>query len=354
MYILGLETSCDETSASIVENGTFVLSNIISSQIDKHAPYGGVIPELAAREHIKNIKWTTEAALSESGISADKIDAVAVTNTPGLVPALAVGVSFAKGMSLSLACPLLGINHFLGHIYGAFLENKITPKDTLCYPIVALVVSGGHTSIVEIGIDGVVKTLGSTLDDAAGEAFDKAAKLLGLPYPGGPIIDKLAKEGKDTGYNFPRPMLSKRYAENDKNRFNFSFSGLKTSLYYKIKKKSIPEGNELNNICTAYQQAIVDVLTEKTLDAAKKYAAKTVLLCGGVACNSFLRNEMKRKIGNNFNLLIAHPKYCTDNAAMIAGLAYHFLQANESTPSHVVDISARLRPITTAPFVPKK
>ena len=336
--ILGIETSCDETAASVVNKGCEVRSNVVSSQIEKHAPFGGVIPELAAREHLTNIEPVVSAALKEANVTLSEIKAISVTNGPGLLPALLVGFNFAKALSLSNNIPLIGVNHFLAHIYGTFLEfgTDFLQKETT-YPIVALVVSGGHTSLVLIDQKREVKLLGGTIDDAAGEAFDKAAKLLSLGYPGGPIIEKVAKLGNPNKYSFPRPLTGttgKPLSEEDK--FNFSFSGIKTSLLYHCKKLnkendnsdinnlSELKGNLLYDTVASYQKAIIDVLTMKSIQAVKTFNAKSLVLCGGVACNGALRESIKNKIvKTTAEFYVAPPKYCTDNAAMVAGLGYH-------------------------------
>ena len=344
--ILGIESSCDETAVAVVANGCEVRSNIISSQIAKHAPFGGVVPELAAREHLKNIQHVTSTALNEAGVDISDISAVAVTNGPGLMPALLVGLNFAKGVAAANNIPLIGINHFIAHIYGAFLESGTEElQDNNTYPILALMVSGGHTALVIIEKSGLGKIIGSTLDDAAGEAFDKAAKLLDLGYPGGPVIEKTAKKGNSEKFRFPRPMTGasgKPLAP--KNRFDFSFSGVKTSLLYHCRKHGLvtPDGDMTNNVSTidnsseellfdtvaSYQEALVDVLALKTSDAAAHFAANTVILCGGVACNSALRERVKSSLPENINLKIAPPCYCTDNAAMIAGLGWYYFKQN--------------------------
>ena len=335
--ILGIETSCDETAASVVVNGCEVRSNIVASQIAKHAPFGGVIPELAAREHLINIPEVVAAALKEADAKIADLSAIAVTQGPGLLPALLVGFNYAKGLAVANELPLIGVNHFLAHIYGTFLEYgpELLQKSEL-YPILALVVSGGHTSIVLIDEDGKVTIVGSTIDDAAGEAFDKGAKLLSLGYPGGPVIEKIAKEGDPAKFAFPRPLTGTTGKPlSPENRFNFSFSGIKTSLLYHCKKydeKCHLEGQLLYDTVASYQEAIVDVLTMKTVAAVAKFAAKSVLVCGGVACNSALRESLKNAISaTSAEFYVAPSKYCTDNAAMIGGLAHLYYQREEFT-----------------------
>ncbi|MBN1864653.1 MAG: tRNA (adenosine(37)-N6)-threonylcarbamoyltransferase complex transferase subunit TsaD [Victivallales bacterium] len=366
--VLGVETSCDETAAAVVEKGCEVRGNIVSSQVGKHSPYCGVVPELAAREHLENIHMVVGEALGTAGVGLDKIAAVAVTNGPGLLPALLVGVNFCKGLALANDLPLIAVNHFLAHIYGAFLDGATSDLyDDASYPMIALVVSGGHTSLVKVESSGVAEIVGSTVDDAAGEAFDKGAKLLGLGYPGGPLIDKGAHGGDPRSFAFPRGLTGaagKPLAP--ENRFNFSFSGVKTSLLYHSRRNGLilEDGDMTRNIriseeaspellrdtLASYQQAIVEVLCSKMLDAAEFFGAKSLVVCGGVACNSRLREEMSRRVPENIALKIAPPKYCTDNAAMIAGIAWHYLK---NGISHGIDTDAFSRmssPILTAPW----
>lgn len=327
MNILGIETSCDETAAAVVANGYAVRSSVVSSQIAQHAGFGGVVPELAAREHLKALPLVVGQALEQAGCTLAEIDAVAVTTSPGLVPALLVGVSYAKGLAAASGKPFAGINHFLGHIYGTFLEHPGRLENAATYPLLALVVSGGHTALVLVREDGSAEIIGTTIDDAAGEAFDKAAKILGLGYPGGPVIDRIAKTGNPAAHEFPRPLTGatgKAVAADQ--RFNFSFSGVKTALLYAARNRILSD-LELADMIASYQAAIVDVLVKKTLDAAWHHQAKTMIACGGVACNSGLRTHLR--IGceqKRLDLLIAPPKFCTDNAAMIAGLAWHTLR----------------------------
>ena len=354
MITLGIESSCDETAASIVENGHNVLSSVISSQVAKHACFGGVVPELAAREHLKNISPVIFAAFAEAGVEKTQIDAIGVTCRPGLVPALLVGNAFAKGFAAAQGIPIMGINHFLGHIYGSFIEHPEVLASAEHFPIIALVVSGGHTSIVLIPSDGNARILGSTLDDAAGEALDKAAKMMGLGYPGGPIIDKLAREGNPNAFQFPRSLTGAAgKAVKPEHRFDFSFSGVKTSLLYALKEH--PEGIEkmLPDLCASFQEAVIDVLTMKAMDAARYVQARTVCLCGGVACNSRLRMKLEEACKKSRRSFIAAPpKYCTDNAAMIAGLTYHYFKNKTNVPEPFA-INARLdRDLGVLPFAP--
>lgn len=356
--ILGIETSCDETAAAIVENGQTVLGSAVASQIARHAPYGGVIPELAAREHLTAIEHVTKAAIRESGKSIKDIDAIAVTNGPGLIPALLVGLNFAKGLSMSYDIPLIGVNHFLAHIYGTFIDSPTLPfEDESLYPMLALVVSGGHTALVLISKDGSARMVGGTVDDAAGEAFDKAAKLLNLGYPGGPVIEKAGAKGNPSKYHFPRSFTGTTGKAVDvQNRFNFSFSGVKTSLLYHCKKAGGPDevkDQELYDTIASYQEAIVDVLCSKTFDAAKQFNATSLVLCGGVACNSPLRQRFESTAPKNMRTFVAQKKYCTDNASMVAGLAWHSLEnvaKEERSKGLLLDAYARLPEITKIPF----
>ena len=305
-YILGVETSCDETSAAII-HGNLVLANVVSSQ-EVHEQFGGVVPELASRAHIRLITPIVEKAFKAAKIKKTKLDGIAVTYGPGLVGALLVGLNFCKGLSQSLNIPFIGVNHIEGHIYGNFLSN---PEIT--FPHLTLIVSGGHTQLVLMDNHLSYKIVGKTRDDAVGEAFDKGAKLLGLPYPGGPLIDKHANNGNPNFHKFPRSFLK------DDN-FDFSYSGLKTALlvYLQDKSNEFIQSN-FDNICASYQQAAVDVLVKKTIKAATVYKVKSVGVVGGVAANSLLRQQLdiemrQRKI----DFFLPDFQFCTDNAAMIA------------------------------------
>jgi N6-L-threonylcarbamoyladenine synthase len=310
MLILGIETSCDETSAAVVEDGRTIRSNVVSSQVDLHAAYGGVVPELASRQHLRLIGPVVSQALAEAGSTFEKIDALAVTYGPGLPSALLVGLSCAKGLAASLGKPLIPVNHLEAHLYSPFVLSE-KPVDG---PFIALIVSGGHTILARAeGYEGY-RVLGQTLDDAAGEAFDKGARLMGLGYPGGPLIDKHAREGNPKAVAFPRAMLNSE-------EWNFSFSGLKTSLSYHIKKNP---GFVLADVCASYQEAIVEVLVEKTVRAARKLDAPGVAASGGVSCNSRFRAFLKQRCDESgLALHMAPPALCTDNAGMIAALAFH-------------------------------
>ncbi len=337
MIVLGIESSCDETAVAIVEDGHRVHSNLVSSQVRKHAEYGGVIPELAAREHLRAIAPLVELALREAKLDLSAIDGIAVTQAPGLLPALLVGISYAKGLSAALGKPLIGINHMIAHVYGAFIDQPEVRANPESYPVIALVVSGGHTMLLLIEADGRCSILGQTLDDAAGEAFDKAAKILFLPYPGGPLIDKLARTGDPRAVDFPRGLTGGGGTPlKPENRLNFSFSGLKTALLYNVRPETSGGDStmremgdeEFLNIIASYQEAVVDVLVRKTMWAVEDHRARSLVVCGGVACNSRLRVLMAEAAASRrLPLLIAPPAYCTDNAAMIAGLGCHELAA---------------------------
>ncbi|NOX90435.1 MAG: tRNA (adenosine(37)-N6)-threonylcarbamoyltransferase complex transferase subunit TsaD [Calditrichaeota bacterium] len=314
MTVLGIETSCDETAAAVIDENR-VLSGIISSQ-EIHARFGGVVPELASRAHIRLIVPIVEKTLKDADLSLDELQGFAVTCGPGLVGALLVGLNFVKGLSLATGKPFIGVNHIEGHIYGNILSQKKVE-----FPIVFLIVSGGHTQLVLMEDHLKYRILGKTRDDAVGEAFDKGAKLLGLGYPGGPMIDKLAKTGDPEFAAFPRAMM-----KDDK--FDFSYSGLKTALLVYLQKMSEEEKKKhLNDICASYQKAAVEVLVKKTVRAAKKFKAQRVALAGGVAANSLLRTwlgEVCQKEG--LELYLPDLKYCTDNAAMIARAGLEYLK----------------------------
>jgi len=310
MKILAIESSCDETSAAVI-NDSKILSNIISSQIF-HQKFGGVIPELASRAHLQNIYYVVSEALKESNTTIEEIDGLAVTSEPGLVGSLIVGSNFAKGLSLRYGKPVIPINHIEGHIFSGCLQEQ-----SLEFPFITLVVSGGHTSIFIVRSYNEYKVLGSTRDDAAGEAFDKIGTMLGLSYPAGPVIDRLAKQGNSKRFNFPRAMINKP-------GYDFSFSGLKTSVRYFLHNEypnGIPE-EDIADLCSSVQQAIVDVLIHKVLNAAIDFQVKSIVIGGGVSANSALREQLTKKAANN-NITVIVPEllYCMDNAAMIAYLA---------------------------------
>ena len=319
MNILGIDTSCDETAAAVVTDGKEILSNIISSQIDLHRQYGGIVPELASRKHVESINYIVDQAMNESGTKFDDIGAIAVTNRPGLIGALLVGVAAAKSLAYANSLPLLGINHIEGHIYANFMVH-----DDLPFPHVCLTVSGGHTLLVKVHAGWRYEILGGTLDDAAGEAYDKVAQYLGLGFPGGKVIDDLAKQGDPMAIQFPRPML-------DSGDYRFSFSGIKTAVrYYVEKAKSSGTMPPIEDIAASFQAAVVDVLVRKTVRAAREKGAKAITLTGGVAANSRLRASMSNA-AQSLGAKVYYPpiNLCTDNGAMIAGIAYHQFQTGQ-------------------------
>ena len=280
--ILGIESSCDETAVALVRDGYEVVGSAVATQIAKHACHGGVVPELAAREHLIALDYVLEEALKSAGCGLDEVNGIAVTQGPGLIPALLVGINYAKGLAINLRRPITGVNHFIAHIYGAFLNNgKGVLEDKNSYPILALVVSGGHTSLLLITEDGSARHLGCTIDDAAGEALDKASKLLGLGYPGGPAVQKAAAGGDPARFHFPRPLTgSAGKALAAEHKFDFSFSGIKTALLYQVEKLQEEYGtlppDLLSDVAASFQQAVVDVLVKKTMSAVKEFAPKTV------------------------------------------------------------------------------
>jgi len=307
MLILGIETSCDETAASVVKEGKDILSNVVYSQM-VHNKYGGVVPELASREHIRTIVPVIKAALSEAKISSEKIEGVAVTYGPGLVGSLLIGLSFAKALSYSLDIPLIGINHIEGHIFADFLDHP-----EISSPFICLVISGGHSNLVYVAQKGSYELLGQTRDDAAGEAFDKVAKVLNLGYPGGPVIDKVSQEGNPDFFKFPRAYL-------EEGSFDFSFSGLKTAVALYVTKLSEEElGTHRTDVATSFQEAVVDVLVEKGIKACLEKNTRKIALAGGVARNKRLRERLRAEAEkNHLHVFYPSPILCTDNAAMIA------------------------------------
>lgn len=309
-YILGIESSCDDTAAAVISD-SIILSNVVASQ-SIHELYGGVVPELASREHQKLIFPVVEKVIKKAGITIDDLSAVAFTNGPGLVGSLMVGTSFAKSMSLALDIPLIAVNHMQAHILAHFIDDP--ENDNPDFPFLALTISGGHTQIVKVNSPFEMQVLGETLDDAAGEAFDKSGKVIGLKYPAGPQIDKLSKAGDPNKYNFTKPKVD---------GLNFSFSGLKTNFLNFINKETrIDENfikNNLNNICASLQKVIVEILMDKLVMASKQTGIKTIVICGGVSANSEVRDKLKQN-GEKYGWKIHIPKlsYTTDNAAMIA------------------------------------
>jgi len=319
--ILGIETSCDETAAAVVENGREILSNAVASQVDLHAQFGGIFPEVASRQHILSIYPIIDQALKDAHLKLSDLDGIAVTRGPGLPGSLVVGINMAKGLAIGSGLPLLGINHLEGHLYSAWLgeegkKKKKSPK----FPLLALIVSGGHTELILMKHHLVYERLGGTLDDAAGEAFDKVARLLDLGYPGGPAIQEAALDGDPKAFDFPRSWLD--------DSFNFSFSGLKTSVLRTVQqlekqKSKLPK----NDLAASFQAAVVDVLFQKTLQAAEEFDTKDILIAGGVSANKALRDKFKGQ--KKFSVHIPPLFLCTDNAAMIAGAGCYRFHAGQ-------------------------
>jgi len=310
--ILGIETSCDETAAAVVMGGDDVVSSVVSSQIDVHAEFGGVVPEVASRAHLESINPVVRRAIDDAGIDEHRIDAIACTVGPGLIGALLVGVSSAKALALAWNTPFVGVNHLEAHLYASFLEDP-----TLEFPLVVLLVSGGHTMLIEMQGHGDYRLLGRTIDDAAGEAFDKVARYLELGYPGGPAIDRVATEGDPGAVNFPRAMMD--------DGLNFSFSGLKTSVVNFVRKH--PEVSSVD-IAASFQQAVSDVLVHKAMKAARDVGATGVVLGGGVAANTQLRSDLQAACAaDGIGAFLPGREMCTDNAAMIAAAGWHRLRA---------------------------
>lgn len=310
MIILSVESSCDETSVAIIKDGKEVLSHIILSQIDVHKQYGGVVPEIASRNHIKHIIAIFDEVIKKANILVSDINLVAVTEGPGLIGSLLVGINAATAFAYANNIKIIGVNHLIGHIYAAQIDNKMN------FPLIALLVSGGHTELIYMKNHFDFEVLGTTLDDAVGEAYDKVARTLGLSYPGGPIIDKLAAKGIDE-YNLPRVFL-----DNDENKYNFSFSGLKSAVINKV--HNLKQKNEIVNIenmATSFQNSVIDVLVSKTKLAASDYQVNQIILAGGVAANKGLRERIVKEISDK-EIIIPKMEYCTDNAAMIGAAAY--------------------------------
>ena len=309
-YCLAIETSCDETSMSIIKNGIEEIETVVFTQIDIHKKFGGVVPEIASRSHIECITIVLDELLIKSKMKIDDIDIIGVTYGPGLIGSLLIGLQCAKTISLITKKPLIPVHHIAGHIYANNLEKRLQ------FPLIALVVSGGHTELVYMNEDYSFKRIGNTLDDAVGEAYDKVAKILGLEYPGGPKVDKLAKEGKDT-YNLPYPL--------DDDSYNFSFSGIKSAVVNLVHNET-QRGNNIRveDICTTFQNRVITVITKKTMKALKEYKVKNLVLAGGVAANTALRESLEKLCQqNNIDFSVPRIKYCTDNAAMIGSAAYY-------------------------------
>jgi N6-L-threonylcarbamoyladenine synthase len=319
--ILGLESSCDETAAAVVENGRVILSNVVASQADLHAKYGGVFPEVASRQHIRTIYPIVEQALQQSHLSLGDIDAIAVTRGPGLPGSLVVGMNAAKGLAIGCDLPLLGVNHLEEHLYSAWLyEAGVPPVVEPRFPLLALVVSGGHTELVLMTGHLKYQRLGGTLDDAAGEAFDKVARMLGLGYPGGPAIQIAAENGNPMAFDFPRAWLE--------GTWDFSFSGLKTAVLREVRRlEALSSVLPVANLAASFQAAVVDALVSKTVKAALHFQAEEILVAGGVSANKALRESLKVRV--TFPVHIPPVYLCTDNAAMTAGVGYYHFVAGQ-------------------------
>lgn len=325
MYVLGIESSCDETSMSIIKNGCEEIATVVLSQMDTHSYYGGVVPEIASRMHVENITIVLDEVLRKANMTMDDIDAIAVTNGPGLIGSLLIGLMCAKMLAYIYDKPLIPVHHIAGHIYANNLVSRLE------FPLMALVVSGGHTELVYMKEDYSFEVIGSTLDDAVGEAYDKVARVAGIPYPGGPLVDKLAFNGKDS-YDLPIPL--------DDDSYNFSFSGLKSAVINLVHNEK-QRGNEVRNedLCCSFQNRVTSILTKKTVRALKEYGVNNLIVAGGVAANKGLRASLeKASLENDFNLIIPEIKYCTDNGAMIGAAGYFAYQKG-----HVagLDLNAR-------------
>jgi len=339
MTILAIESSCDETAVAIVRDGREILANCILSQIDRHALFGGVVPEIASRMHVEALDPLVDEALSRANMALSDLDAVAVTHGPGLVGALLTGVSYAKALAYALGVPLAAVNHIEGHVSANYLAHpELEP------PFACLVASGGHSHVILVERYGAYRLLGQTLDDAAGEAFDKVARVLGIPYPGGPLLDRLAEEGDDRRYRFPHPRTDAPY--------DFSFSGLKTAVINQAHNlRQLGEEVHPADFAASFRRAVVDMLVEKSVRAAADLGVKRLAAAGGVAANRLLRRELARR-GEAAGLEVFLPpvELCTDNAAMIAGLA-HYSYRDKDFASLDADAYARLPGVTRAPFV---
>ncbi len=332
--LLSLETSCDETSAAVIHDGR-VLSSVVSSQIQLHAEYGGVVPELAAREHLRNLIPVAHAALAEAHVTPDQLEAIAATRGPGLPNALMTGFKSAQAMAFALSKPFLGVHHHEAHLYSPWVSGKPLAADFAAFePNVSLIVSGGHTMLVHVQSELKHRLLGSTMDDAAGECFDKTGKLIGLPYPAGPEIDRLAAQGNPKAFDFPRPMI------NDPGD-DFSFSGLKTSVRYFIRDNPalLETSKGVSDLCASVQAAIVEVLVKKTVKTARRLGVGCVTASGGVTCNRTLRQDLAAACkANRLNLRLAENQLCTDNAAMVGILAERKLRHGHASDSFADEI----------------
>jgi len=338
MRVLGLETSCDETAAAVVEAGEGlrgrVLSDVVHTQREVHEKWGGVVPELASRDHLQRVLPVIDEALRKAGCELSDLDGISVTRGPGLIGALLVGVQVGKSLALASRLPLVGVNHLEGHLLAVLLAEPAPAP-----PWLALVVSGGHTSLYEVRSLGEYRALGHTLDDAAGEAFDKVAKLLGLPYPGGAHVDRLARTGNPAAIDFPRGLSRRSRAA-----FDFSFSGLKTAVLSHVREHGVPSGKALSDLCSSFQEAVCDALTQRAVRAARAARLETMVICGGVAANSRLRALAKERCAaDGIALHLPEPRLCTDNAAMIAiAGAHRLLRGERADPAMSADPGWRL------------
>lgn len=340
MLVLGIESSCDETAAAVVRDGKEILSSVISSQIDIHRKWGGVVPEIASREHLEKIDPVVDEALSKASVDIADIDAIAVTNGPGLIGSLLVGVNYAKGMALGLDIPIIGVNHIEGHFFSVVFENP-----GIAYPAMALIVSGGHTNLFLAPEPGVYELLSRTRDDAAGEAFDKVSKMLGLGYPGGPVIERWAREGDPEAIRFPIAKISD-------GKPDFSFSGLKTAVVRYVREQGIEPvaaedkpGQEIRDICASFQKTVVKTLMKNTSKLAKEHRPRTLIVAGGVACNEALRSASE-KLGSRLGVPVYFPSkhLSTDNAAMIAAAGHFHLERGERSGMDLMaDVSIRMQ-----------
>ena len=339
LLILGIESSCDDTSAAIIKDTT-ILSNVVAGQ-EIHKQYGGVVPELASRAHQQNIIPVVHSAIEKAGINLNELDGIAFTRGPGLLGSLVVGTSFAKSMALALNIPMMDVNHMHGHVLAHFIDSPQHKKPA--FPFLCLTVSGGHTQIVHIKSHLDMEVIGTTIDDAAGEAFDKTAKILGLPYPGGPFIDKYAQLGNPNQFSFSKPKID---------NYNYSFSGLKTSILYFLQKEQKKDPNfiskNIEDICASVQQTIIDLLVDKLIKASKSLGINQIAIAGGVSANSGIRSTLK-ELGekHNWDVFIPEFQYCTDNAAMIAVTGY-YMYKNKCFATQEISATARL------PFTPTK
>ena len=315
MLVLGVETSCDDTAAAVLQDGSTILANVVSSQDQVHRPYGGVVPELASRQHIRNIVPIIDDALQKAGLTVKELDGIAVTYGPGLVGSLLVGLSMVKGLSFRSGLPYVGVNHLEAHLLAIHLEHEVQ------FPYIALLASGGHTLLYRVNGVGDYRLLGGTRDDAAGEAYDKVAKMMGLGYPGGRVIDNLAKNGNRTAIRFPRARFRK-------DSYEFSFSGIKTAVWHYLQSRGKEKWEgEIADIAASFQEAVVDMLVSPTIKAAVASGVSRVVLSGGVAANSRLREKIKqRSDAEGIDVFFPAPRFCTDNGAMIALAGYHWLK----------------------------